>query len=95
MRRLGKSYPHPFVVLVVLASPLPQVRVGVMAGRRVGGAVQRNRAKRVLRAAIQPLLGALAPGYDVILIARPGVLAANSREAQAVLQRQLQRAKLL
>ena len=53
VRRTGKSYAHPFVVLVVQASEVPRVRVGVTAGRSVGGAVQRNRAKRLLREAFR------------------------------------------
>ena len=95
VRRLGKSYTHPFLVLVVLANELAQVRVGVTAGRTVGGAVQRNRAKRVLRAAIQPLLERIAPGHDLLLIARPGVGEAGSPQTQDALARLLQRAKLV
>ena len=95
VRRLGKSYPHPFVVLVVLANDIDKVRVGVAAGRSVGGAVQRNRAKRLLWAAMLPLLERTAPGYDLVLIARAGLLASSSQEVQNVLERQLQRAKLI
>lgn len=43
-------------------------RVAVIASRRVGGAVRRNRAKRLLREAVRHL--ALAPGTDIVLIAR-------------------------
>ncbi|HRN50241.1 MAG TPA: ribonuclease P protein component [Anaerolineales bacterium] len=95
VRRLGKSYPHPFVVLVVLANDINKVRVGVAAGRSVGGAVQRNRAKRLLRAAAQPLLERIAPGHDLVLIARAAILASGSPEVQNSLERQLRRAKLI
>jgi ribonuclease P protein component len=47
------------------------IRVGFTATRRVGGAVQRNRAKRRLRAVAAAVLpGAAAPGCDYVLIAR-------------------------
>lgn len=95
VRRLGKSYPHPFVVLVVLANDIARVRVGVAAGRSVGGAVQRNRAKRVLRAGMQPLLERIKPGHDLVLIAREGILASSSQQAHGVLERLLRRAKIL
>ncbi|UYN90250.1 MAG: ribonuclease P protein component [Anaerolineales bacterium] len=101
VRRLGKSYTHPFVVLVVLTNDATDppvgssLRVGVAAGRSVGGAVQRNRAKRVLRAAMQPLLQRIKPGHDLVLIAREAILASSSQQAQGVLERLLQRAKLL
>lgn len=95
VRRLGKSYTHPFVVLVVLTNDATGLRVGVAAGRSVGGAVQRTRAKRVLRAAMQPLLERIKPGHDLVLIAREAILASSSQQAQGVLERLLKRAKLL
>jgi ribonuclease P protein component len=95
VRRLGKSYAHPFVVLVVHTNELAKVRVAVAAGRAVGGAVERNRAKRVLRAGIQPLLDGIAPGHDLLLIARIGIRGAKSTEAGEALQSLLSRAKLI
>lgn len=94
VRRLGKSYAHPFVLLMALKNDLPRLRVGVAAGRRVGGAVQRNRAKRLLRAAMQPLLPNLAPGWDVLLIARPPLPKATMLEVRTALSSLLQRAGL-
>lgn len=44
------------------------VRIAVVASRRVGGAVQRNRAKRLLREAARTL--SWVPGQDVVLVAR-------------------------
>jgi len=95
VRRKGKSYAHPFVVLVVQASEVPRVRVGVTAGRSVGGAVQRNRAKRLLREAIHPLLSELLPGRDLILIARPALLSKSLQDIRQVLTSLLHRAQVL
>lgn len=95
VRRQGRSYTHPFVVLVVHANDLARVRVAVAAGRSVGGAVQRNRAKRVLRAAIQPQLESITAGHDLLLIARPGVRDATSTQAHEALAKLLNRAKLI
>ena len=61
VRRFGKSYAHPLVVLIVqtmTSEPRPVAfsdrgRVGVAAGRTVGTAVYRNRAKRLLREAMR------------------------------------------
>lgn len=55
----------------------PEGRVAFIAGKRLGGAVIRNRAKRVMREAVKRR-GAAWPGYDVALIARPKT--ANSSE---------------
>jgi ribonuclease P protein component len=96
VRRTGKSYAHPFVVLVVQASEVPRVRVGVTAGRSVGGAVQRNRAKRLLREAMRPLLPDLLPGWDLILIARPALLhSVTLLEIRQVLTNLLRRAQIV
>jgi ribonuclease P protein component len=49
------------------------VRVGYTASRKIGNAVTRNRAKRRLRAVVQAVLpGAARPGWDYVLVARPG-----------------------
>ena len=52
----------------------PIVRAGFTATKRIGGAVERNRAKRRLREAARLMLPALAhPGFDYVFIARGGV----------------------
>jgi ribonuclease P protein component len=47
-------------------------RLGLSVSRKVGGAVERNRVKRVLREQFAPLAGGLPAGVDVVVIARPG-----------------------
>jgi ribonuclease P protein component len=105
----GKSYAHPLVVLIAIPSAtlkagpatenrlreaLPS-RVGVAAGRSVGGAVQRNRAKRLLREAMRMLLPTVRPGWDLILIARQPLPGATYQQVQAALSQLMRRADLL
>jgi ribonuclease P protein component len=51
------------------------VRYGLVAGKRIGNAVKRNRIKRRLRAAVRESV--LTPGFDYVLIAGPGVATAS------------------
>ncbi|NTU56618.1 MAG: ribonuclease P protein component [Anaerolineales bacterium] len=95
VRRSGKSYAHPLVVLIVQKSEQPRLRVGVAAGRTVGTAVPRNRAKRLLREAMRTLVPNIASGLDLILIARPGLVSASLEETRQVLLNLLQRAQIL
>ena len=48
----GKSYVHPHCVLYVAKNRLGYTRIGLTATKKVGHAVQRNRARRVMRAAL-------------------------------------------
>ncbi|PZQ64199.1 MAG: ribonuclease P protein component [Phenylobacterium zucineum] len=53
----------------------PKVRIGFTATKRIGGAVQRNRAKRRMREAARQILPDLGqPGVDYVFIARGGVI---------------------
>jgi len=76
VRRLGKSYAHPLVVLVALPNDVGKPRLAVAAGRSLGGAVERNHAKRLLREAIRPNIPSIQPGWDYLLLARRPILAA-------------------
>lgn len=95
VRRFGKSYAHPLVVLIVHPSESQQIRIGVAAGKSLGGAVVRNRAKRLLRAASAPLVPAIRPGQDLVLLARRPLTTAKTPEVQAALETLLERAKLI
>ncbi len=58
--------------LVVFAAPngLPHPRLGLSVSRKVGGAVERNRWKRLLREAFRHRRAELPAGFDVIVIPR-------------------------
>ena len=66
----GKSYVHPHCVLYVAKNRLGYTRIGLTATKKVGHAVQRNRARRVMKAAIDEHLDYNIGGYDLIFVAR-------------------------
>jgi ribonuclease P protein component len=57
-----------------------RVRLGVSVGRRVGGAVERNRVKRVLREAFWLLADELPSDYDFVILARGGAAERADRD---------------
>ena len=95
VRNFGKSYAHPLVVLVAIPSTKKGLRVGIIAGRSVGGAVQRNRAKRLLREAMRSLSSRVSPGWDLVLIGRRPLLGATLQQVQAAVSQLVSRANLL
>jgi ribonuclease P protein component len=95
VRRFGKSYAHPLVVLVVHPAIEEKTCFGVVAGRSVGRAVQRNRAKRMVREALRTILPQIKPGWNVILISRKPILQANFSEIQSCLNQLFAKANLI
>jgi ribonuclease P protein component len=95
VRNAGKSFAHPLVVLVAAPFEENSLRIGVTATRTLGGAVERNRAKRLLREAMRPLLEKLPLGWDIILIARQPLLKASFQELCLATFGLLKRARLL
>ena len=54
--------------------------LALVAGKRVGGAVQRNRARRVLRAAVHEVAPHGVEGHDVVLVAREAMRDAGTQD---------------
>ncbi|MDP4032871.1 MAG: ribonuclease P protein component [Pseudorhodobacter sp.] len=70
----------------------PALRVGFTCSKKIGNAVARNRAKRRLRAVARAVLPKLAqPGWDYVLVGRPGAtITRNFAALQADLETALQ-----
>ena len=68
--------------------------VAFVAGRRVGGAVDRNRARRILRAAWREVAPKVGDGYDVALVARARILETRTHELVTEVAELLARAQV-
>jgi ribonuclease P protein component len=83
--RQGRSKGNRFLVLYAFpreeeAEEGP--RLGLSVGRRVGGAVERTRVKRVLREAFWAEAERLPTGSDYVVVARPEALGLTEREGE-------------
>ena len=95
VKETGVSYAHPMLVLCLMPNGEPISRCGFTVGRRVGKAVKRNRARRRLREAVRLMWDLIAPGWDMVWIARPAINRAEFVNLQGVCARLLRRAGLL
>ena len=74
----GKSYVCPYIVVYVTKNRTHNVRLGITAGKKIGKAVLRNRAKRVITAAFCSVLPEIREGLDVVIVARTRILNVKS-----------------
>ena len=92
----GRSYAQGTVVLYVAkrSTVSGPARAGLVVIRKVGGAVARNRAKRLLREALRLEAKELPEGLDLVVVARPSVAGASYREIAGDLRELLNAAGL-
>ena len=78
--RQGVARSNRLLVLRWLGTDRAETRIGLSTPRTLGGAVQRNRVRRRLRALLRERLEAIGPGWDLLLIARPAAGDADHAE---------------
>ena len=72
-------------MLIWAHGPTDRTRLGITASKKVGKAVQRNRAKRLVREAFRRNKGTLPPSTDVVIIARTALPTATYEEVERAL----------
>lgn len=95
VRQHGKSFAHPLVVLIFIPNRQDLVRIGITTGKSIGNAVQRNRTKRVIKAAISNLIPEIKSGYDLVLQARKPAAKAKSTQLEIPIRSLLEKAGIL
>lgn len=97
LRREGHTLVHPLLVLSFQRNDLEYSRFGFAVGRRVGGAVARNRIKRRMRESVRVRMQAqrIAAGWDAVFIARHPIRDATFHQVDEAIGLVLCRAGLL
>jgi ribonuclease P protein component len=89
--RRGVRLDGRLFTLVVAANGEPRDRLGLAVSRRVGGAVVRNRARRLLRESFRRLEAGERPALDVVVLAKPEMAGRSQEEVARELRSRLGR----
>ncbi len=93
--RKGKSFVSPVLVTYVLKNKTDNLRFGITTGKKVGKAVKRTRARRVIRAAYFELYPEIKQGYDFVFVARGKTPYVKSQVIYKAMKQHLKAANLL
>lgn len=66
----GKSFVCPLFVLYISKNYNRGIRLGITTSKKIGKAVYRNRARRILKEAFRQVLPELKGNFDVVFVAR-------------------------
>jgi ribonuclease P protein component len=69
----GRNYPGKYMILLLANSEKENNRYGIIASKKIGNAVKRNKAKRRIRSIINNHKEKLKNNYDLVIIARPAI----------------------
>ncbi len=91
----GKSFVSPVLVTYILKNKSDNLRFGITTGKKVGKAVKRTRARRVIRAAYYELYPNIKSGYDFVFVARGKTPYAKSQTICCAMKKHLKAAGVL
>ena len=85
----AKSIASPCLVTYAMKNRMGVTRVGITTGKKIGGAVQRNRARRVIRAAYAQLEGRVCGSFDIVFVARTRTTEVKMQAVLSDMEKQL------
>ncbi|QIJ72187.1 ribonuclease P protein component [Thermosulfuriphilus ammonigenes] len=85
--RQGTRFRLPYLTIIIVPNRCGFTRVGISVSRKIKEAVQRNRAKRLLREFFRRNKNLFPSGYDVVFVAKEGLL----KQTPGDLKRDLER----
>lgn len=82
----GKSFVSPPIVIYLFKKKYGGVKFGITVSKKLGGAVQRNRAKRLIRAAISDCAPFISGDCDIVIVARSAIFKYKSYNLASTLK---------
>jgi len=93
--RSKKSFVSPFVVTYVVPRKRGGIRYGITASKKIGCAVERNRARRIVKAAALELLKEADGCFDIVFVCRTATTRQKSTKLKQVLTEHLRKAGVI
>lgn len=90
----GKAYSTPYFVLYVMRTNTKVNRIGFTVSKKIGKAVYRNRARRLMFESFRLYEPQIKPGYYMVMVARSAVLKVHFTEICGALENVLKKAGL-
>lgn len=92
--RKGKSSGSRYVVVFYKRNGLPYNRTAFLASKKVGNAVARNRAKRLMKESVRAMSPLEKQGYDMIFIARKTIQYRKCADVKKSIEAAIRRTEL-
>jgi len=93
--KTGRSRRDKYVVVLHRANGLGHFRKAFLASKKVGGAVTRNRARRLMKESFRKMEGEIRPGMDILFIARSTIVGTGCADVEASMRQALRKSGLL
>jgi ribonuclease P protein component len=93
--RRAKSDVSPWIAVYYMKNRSGQNRLGITTSKKLGGAVERNRARRIIKEAYRLTEPGIKAGFDIVIVARKKAVYANMWEVKRSLEGILEKFSLL
>ena len=91
----GRSYVSAVLVSYVVKNRSKNIRIGITTSKKIGNAVKRNRARRVILESFRMIRSRLKPGYDFVFVARGKTPYVKSSEVFLSMEDHMEKAGVL